>query len=160
MAITGQPMKPLVKLGREPGDCWDWLGAKGEAGYGKKTHESRDVLAHRWIWGQLFGPVPEGLVISHTCGNPGCVNPHHLRAITQAENCRQGAGTTLIPADVLEIRRAPRNQASARHLGSRFGVSENLIRDIWGKRAWRAAMPFTGPNRPRNQHTKTAEAIR
>ncbi|WP_181420122.1 HNH endonuclease signature motif containing protein [Curtobacterium sp. MCPF17_003] len=32
------------------------------------------------------GEIPEGCEIDHTCGTRDCVEPSHLRAISQAEN--------------------------------------------------------------------------
>jgi hypothetical protein len=34
------------------------------------------------------GEIPEGMVIRHTCDNPGCINIDHLRIGTQADNVR------------------------------------------------------------------------
>ena len=146
MPNVGETMKPLVRMGRKPEDCWEWLSVKTEAGYGKKTLGGKTLLAHRWMWTQLFGLIPEGLVIDHTCANPGCVNPSHLRVVTQAENCRSGAGATLTPLDVLEIKRAKKSTGLgvAAALADRFGVSRQLIHDIWGKRAWSGSKPFYG----------------
>ncbi len=31
-------------------------------------------------------PVPDGMVVMHTCDNPGCFNPNHLTIGTQSEN--------------------------------------------------------------------------
>lgn len=159
MSITGMPMKSLVRLGKEPGDCWEWLGVKTNAGYGKKTLAGQTLLAHRWLWVQLFGPIPDGLVINHLCSNPSCVNPHHLECVTQADNVRYGAGTTLTPGDVREIRQAKKDKGlnTARLLAEKFGCSPQLIRDIWKNRAWSyKAQPFHGPDHPRNQYSKEA----
>lgn len=158
MPSAGQTIKPMVRLGRKAEDCWEWLGPKISGGYGKKTFNGRDCLSHRWMWEQLFGPIPRGLVIDHKCGNKGCVNPAHLRAVTQAENCRSGAGTTLLPDDVLEIKRAkvtagPGTRAA---LAERYGCSPQLISDIWGGRAWGRARKFSGPKHPRNQFSEVA----
>ena len=31
-------------------------------------------------------PVPKGMVVMHTCDNPGCFNPNHLRVGTPSDN--------------------------------------------------------------------------
>ncbi|TAM22399.1 MAG: HNH endonuclease, partial [Nevskiaceae bacterium] len=120
---TGLTLKPLVRLGKRPDDCWEWLSVKTEGGYGKKQLGGKTLLAHRWMWTQLFGPIPDGLVIDHICANPGCVNPAHLRLCSQAENCRDGAGTTLTSADVVEIKQAKktRGPTTANALALRYG---------------------------------------
>lgn len=38
------------------------------------------------------GPIPEGLVIDHTCHVRLCVKPDHLRAVTQKQNVENQAG--------------------------------------------------------------------
>jgi hypothetical protein len=102
MPKHGQVLRALVRLGDSPGDCWQWLGRVNPNGYGKKQFQGKTMLAHRWVYQQLFGPIPEGLVINHLCSNRGCVNPHHLELTDTAGNCRHGAGTIL-----LRIRFAP-----------------------------------------------------
>lgn len=72
------------------GDCWEWTAGKCR-GYGLFRVQRQNVLAHRWAWEYLVGPIPEGLHIDHLCRNPPCVNPDHLEPVTQAENTRRGA---------------------------------------------------------------------
>ena len=61
--------------------CWFWKGA-GER-YGNYKGEG----AHRYVYEEVFGPIPEGLVLDHyVCDNPKCVNPLHLKPVTQREN--------------------------------------------------------------------------
>jgi transposase-like protein len=41
---------------------------------------------HRFIYEQCFGEIPKGLIIRHTCDNPLCINPEHLKTGTRKEN--------------------------------------------------------------------------
>lgn len=71
----------------EVGDCWRWLGAINDAGYGIfRTSDRRNVRAHRWCYEALVGPIPEGLTLDHLCRNPACINPDHLEPVTQKVN--------------------------------------------------------------------------
>jgi len=38
----------------------------------------------------FFNKIPNGLVLDHLCKNRKCVNPLHLRVVTQAVNCLSG----------------------------------------------------------------------
>lgn len=42
--------------------------------------------AHRWIYEQVYGPVPTELQIDHLCFVRECVNPAHLEAVTPQVN--------------------------------------------------------------------------
>jgi hypothetical protein len=155
----GSTLKPLVKLPRDPADCWTWLGNTTDAGVPQKQFDGKPMLARRWLWQQLFGPIRDGLVISPSCGNAGCVNPHHLRMTTQADAVRGGVQASLMPDQVRQIKAHPADDRSAnvaRVFAERFGVSVETIRDIWGGRSWARARQFYGPKQARNQFTREA----
>lgn len=150
MPHAGQTTKPLVKLGKSPDDCWQWLSHISSSGHGKKTYCGRVVMAHRWMWEQLFGPIPYGMVVFNTCGNKQCVNPHHLRLGYQADANRHSIQTILVPSDVRDVRAVPKDErcaATARQLAERLQVSASLIKDIWIGRAWGSKKPNHGPKR-------------
>lgn len=71
------------------GFCWLWEGAIS-AGYGNFGISGTSVIAHRWAYEHLVGPIPEGLVLDHLCRVRNCVNPDHLEPVTNEENIRRG----------------------------------------------------------------------
>lgn len=71
--------------------CWEWTAASERLGYGVITVLGKTVRAHRYVYENVVGPIPDGLVLDHLCRNPPCVNPDHLDPVTQAENMRRGA---------------------------------------------------------------------
>lgn len=73
--------------------CWIWTGRLNEAGYGRYTSATRLVLAHRWAYVHMVGPIPDGLVLDHLCRVRACVNPWHLDPVTDLVNIRRGAAT-------------------------------------------------------------------
>ena len=77
--------------------CWLWTGGMGGrgSGYGRfYLGENKNIMAHRYSYELSKGSIPEGLVIDHICRVRNCVNPDHLRAITNEENILCGEGAT------------------------------------------------------------------
>lgn len=66
------------------------------------------LLAHRVSYELHHGPIPQGALILHSCDNPGCVNPAHLRAGTQSENILEAfaKGRKKIPQQLRREREA------------------------------------------------------
>lgn len=73
------------------GGCLVWQGAKS-SGYARLTIENEAQHVHRLVWEQTHGPVAEGMVIDHKCGNRACVEPTHLHVVTYRENAENLRG--------------------------------------------------------------------
>jgi hypothetical protein len=69
-------------------DCWRWTACTSN-GYGRFSVKRQPVLAHRFAYELLVGPIPEGLELDHLCRNRWCVNPDHLEPVTHDENVRR-----------------------------------------------------------------------
>ena len=76
-------------------------------GYGKyMIVNGKSHRAHRGAWIKAYGAIPKGMVIDHVCHNEAvergeceggitcihraCINPEHLRLVTQQENIMAG----------------------------------------------------------------------
>lgn len=66
--------------------CWEWSRSRTPQGYGQLVFRRLLTGAHRVAYTIAKGEIPEGMLILHSCDNPPCCNPDHLRAGTQKEN--------------------------------------------------------------------------
>ena len=117
-----------------------------KSGYGMLGRK----LAHRIAYEGSYGEIPPGLCILHSCDNPACVNPAHLRTGTQAENMAdmdaKGRRASLKGDDapkakltskqIVAIRRAFVAGETRADLSRRYDVSYHAIDDAVSMTTW------------------------
>lgn len=70
--------------------CWNWTarGSMAAGGYGliSDGQANQSIPAHRFVYEQKVGPIPDEMQLDHLCRNKSCVNPEHLEIVTPSEN--------------------------------------------------------------------------
>lgn len=79
------------------GDCLIWNGYVNPDGYGKVRRNGVCERAHRALWKELKGEIPDKYVIMHSCDNRSCVNINHLSLGTQKQNIRDAIEKGRVP---------------------------------------------------------------
>lgn len=131
-------------------DCIEFKGYKDKKGYGRKYSDGKKRFAHRLAYCKAKNidiKEIDGLVVMHTCDNPPCVNPQHLRLGTHQDNMddrnnkkRQAkglanAGAKLTESQVLEIRLLVKFKAK-KDVAKIFGISSEQVRRIALRKKW------------------------
>jgi hypothetical protein len=134
----------------DPAECWPWLGSTDRDGYGVIGDErQRQLRAHRVSYERFHGVVvPAASYVLHACDNPVCVNPHHLRLGSNAENMadktakmRQPHGeghwkARLTERDVRAIRSAYPSR-TAPELAAQYGLTVQGIMAVVNRKLWK-----------------------
>jgi hypothetical protein len=69
--------------------CWIWMGAVAGNGYGSIVECGVAVGAHCFAWRKFYKKrIPKGYKLMHSCDQPLCCNPHHLKPGTHSRNMR------------------------------------------------------------------------
>ena len=89
--LEGKDLQRFLSKIDSTGDCWLWTDVPDAGMYGRFRLGKKQYGAHRLSYELFKGQsIPEGLVLDHLCCTPRCVNPHHLEAVSNAENIKRG----------------------------------------------------------------------
>lgn len=128
-------------------ECWVWTANKNNKGYGlfRPGGSKPKALAHRLSFEAANGTIPDGALILHSCDNPACVNPAHLRVgshqanvsdmdargrrVSNPQKGERNTNATLSDATVVAMRRAYVCGYRLGHIAARFGISDTQARE-------------------------------
>ncbi len=128
------------------GDCLEWTGLKTSKGYGLTSAYDKLWRTHRLAL-HLEGIDVTGHHVLHSCDNPRCCNPEHLRTGTAVENSadmtsrrRNPIGedrhnAKLTEQQVIEIRAISGMRRV--DIGKRYGIARGTVNDIVNRRSWK-----------------------
>lgn len=132
---------------RGKSECWPWTGARTKHGYGRPMIDGKRVMAHRLALQFATGRDPEGLFALHSCDNPNCVNPGHLRWGTQLENicdrvsrnrngAARGTANGSNKLSVEQVRAIRADQRTSREIAREYGISQPTVAAIKCGKIW------------------------
>ena len=133
-----------IEQGENQDDCWKWNGRKDKCGYGQFSINEKRYLAHRVSYEYHNNcKIQEGMCILHSCDNPECANPKHLREGTHQDNVndkvsRNRQGKKLTKDIVLEIRnKYSQGNIIQPILANQYNVSRHTISEIIKRKTWK-----------------------
>ena len=142
MTIEDRFMKHVVKTD----SCWLWHGAKPNHYPSFRLSRNKIVKAHRFSFELVNRKLSDDECVLHSCDNPNCVNPAHLRAGDRTENNKERVAkgrsarppTQVLSEDqVIEIRsKYIPHKVTQKHLASMYGVSRSAIASITQGVSW------------------------
>lgn len=146
--------------------CWLWTGAKqggrkgryGAFQMGWKTQKR----AHRLSFEIANGPIPDGMMVCHSCDTPLCVNPAHLFLGTAKDNAddmsaknrkvnsigEKNGASKLTAESARSIYLDPRTN---REIAQDYNISSDLISQIRHRKIWADAtadLPVQSKRKP------------
>lgn len=138
--------------------CILWPWAHRPSSYVRVSLRGHIRYAHRWVWEQVNGPIPDGFEVCHNCpngDNPSCIRPSHLWLGTHSENIRDAYAkgrmhgnlgfhvrgedhhsARFTAEDIYRIRRLVAAGTTQNQLAREYGVTRTAINHIVKRRSW------------------------
>ena len=138
---------------RGPNECWPFRG-NIRGGYGRVRFKGgKKRTATHIAWELTNGPIPERLEIMHTCDNPPCCNPAHLKAETHVANMQDmlAKGRRKLPGGAAHhaavisneqaelVREMAKTTKNKREIARALGIAYHVVFNILKRGGYSAA---------------------
>ena len=130
------------------GDCIEIHNCYMQDGYPRFSLKGVLDFGHRHAYRKVFGDIPKGMVIMHTCDNRRCININHLRIGTISENIKDRCnkkrtavgeknGRSKLNRDIVNFIRTSSHLYTSWEFSKMFNVDPKAIRNIINGVTWK-----------------------
>lgn len=130
--------------------CLEITSHRRDRRYTRLANGQKNILAHRWMWEECFGEIPEGMCVCHKCDNGFCVNPEHLFLGTHQDNMDdmygkgrnppllgEAQGRAKLTDQAVRVIRSRYHKEPTKALAREYGVTDTAIRLAATGQTWR-----------------------
>lgn len=132
--------------------CWVFNGSLDKDGYGVFTYgRGKQVRAHRMAFEFYVGPIPNLILVCHSCDNPSCINPEHLFLGSPKDNTQDmikkqrrpvlsgddHPNAKLTEHQAHEIKQLRKQNVPLRSIANQYGISFQTVSSIAKGTTWK-----------------------
>lgn len=162
---------------RGESECWEWTATRHPRGYGVFWFNGKNVRANRYALEQTEDVPFDGAICLHSCDNPPCCNPAHLRWGTHQDNVddkllrrgpmkgEQSAHAKITNHIVAEIYRGRLDGLTISEISESLSLPDTTVENVYVGRAWQHRLGVDGnptleqlraskPKRKRHAHNR------
>lgn len=141
-------MQALLEKTEWQNGCLVWTGACSgrKICHGHTAIDGKMIKTHRLMWEMVYGPIPTGMLICHTCDNPPCLWPEHLwlgnnyqNALDRELKGRGNAGRYSHKLNATQVRLIKKSLATGAlqaDLAQKYLIDQTLVSQIKLGKVW------------------------